>query len=121
MVFGIGTDIVAVERFKKLKNKDEFLAEFLSSDELSRAPKAQPDLFFATLFAAKESVLKALGCGLSQGSYWQHVKISRDHRVSLSGPLLELLPRGSTPGISLSVSKSGEYAIAYAIVEIDNG
>jgi holo-[acyl-carrier protein] synthase len=118
MVLGIGTDIVAVERFRKLKNKDEFLAQFLSPEELSRGPKSDQDLFYAQQFAAKESILKALGCGLSQGSFWHHIKISRDHRVGLSGPLLELIPGGSTSGISVSTSKAGEYAIAYAIIEI---
>jgi len=118
MILGIGADIVAVERFEKLKDKNEFLAQFLSSEELSRSPRSGRDRFYASLFAIKESVLKALGCGLSQGSLWHHIKISQDNQINLSGPLLEMIPKNSRPSIRVSISKAGEYAIAYAIIEI---
>lgn len=117
MIFGIGADIVAVDRFRKLKNKEEFLAQFLSAEELSTAPKIKQDLFYASLFAVKESVLKALGCGLSQGSYWHHIRISKNNQISLSGPLLEMIPKNSHPSIRVSISGAGEFAIAYAIIE----
>ncbi|MDQ7798350.1 MAG: holo-ACP synthase [Candidatus Edwardsbacteria bacterium] len=117
MVLGIGADIVAVERFKKLKDKEEFLAQFLSSDELSRAPKMNRDLFYASLFAVKESTLKALGCGLSRGSYWHDIRVTEDIRVSLSGRLLEFLPDVGGHSIHVSVSETGEYAVAYVIIE----
>ncbi|HAD82916.1 MAG: holo-[acyl-carrier-protein] synthase [Candidatus Edwardsbacteria bacterium RIFOXYD12_FULL_50_11] len=117
MIFGIGADIVAVERFKKLKDKEEFLAQFLSSDELSHAPKINRDLFYASLFAVKESVLKALGCGLSRGSYWHDIRVTKDIRVSFSGRLLEMLPAGGGHSIHASVSEAGEFAVAYVIIE----
>jgi holo-[acyl-carrier protein] synthase len=118
MVLGIGTDIVAVERVKKLRDKQEFLAQVFSPEELFRAPKTNKDIFYASMFAVKESVLKALGCGLSQGSFWHHINVSRDNNVSLSGPLLKMLPKGSNPGIRVSFSGAGEFAIAYVIIEI---
>lgn len=118
MILGIGVDIVAVERFKKLKDKQEFLAQVFSPNELIRAPKMNRDMFYASMFAVKESVLKALGCGLSRGSFWHHINVSRDNNVSLSGPLLEMLPGGSTPGIRVSISGAVEFAIAYVIIEI---
>ncbi len=118
MILGIGTDIVAVERFKKLKDKQEFLAQVFLTDELARAPRINGDMFYASMFAAKESVLKALGCGLSQGSFWHHIRILKDNQISLSGPLLEMIPQGSTPSIRVSLSGAGEFAIAYVIIEI---
>jgi holo-[acyl-carrier protein] synthase len=117
MVIGIGADIVAVERFRKLKDREEFLAQVFSPEELSRAPKANRDRFYASLFAVKESVLKALGCGLSRGSFWHDIQISKDIRVILSGRLLKFLPAGGGHAIHASVSEAGEFAVAYVIIE----
>ena len=117
MVFGIGADIVAVERFKKLKDKEEFLAQFLLPEELDRAPKVNRDFFYASLFAVKESVLKALGCGLSRGSFWHDIRVSKDLKISLSGPLFKLLPAGCDHAIHASVSGNGDFAAAWVIIE----
>lgn len=117
MVLGIGADIVAVDRFRTLKNKEEFLAQVFSPEELSRAPKANRDRFYASLFAVKESVLKALGCGLSQGSFWQDIRISKDMRAAITGRLMKFVPEGSTPKIMVSHSSTREYATAYVIIE----
>jgi len=117
MVLGIGTDIVAVDRFEKLKDKEEFLSQVFSPEELSRAPKADRDRFYASLFAVKESVLKALGCGLSRGSFWHDIRISKDMLVSISGRLMKFVPEGSNPEIMISHSSTREYATAYVIIE----
>ena len=117
MVLGIGADIVAVERFRRLKDKEEFLAQVFSPEELSRAPKANRDRFYASLFAVKESVLKALGCGLSRGSFWQNIEISENMQTTISGPLLKFVPEGSDLVIHVSHSSTREYATAYVIIE----
>ncbi|MBI4727040.1 holo-ACP synthase [candidate division TA06 bacterium] len=117
MVLGIGADIVASDRFKKLKDKEGFLSQVFSPEELSRAPKANRDRFYASLFAIKESVLKALGCGLSRGALWHDIQISKNNRVSLSGWLLEMLPDGDLCSVHVSASGTREYAIAYVIIE----
>ena len=118
MVLGIGADIVAVERFGKLKDKEGFLAQVFSSEELSRAPQADRDRFYASLFAVKESVLKALGCGLSQGSFWHDIRISKDMRAVITGRLMRFVPEGSNPDIMVSHSSTREYATACVIIEI---
>ena len=117
MVLGIGADIVAVDRFSKLKDKEEFLAQVFSPEELSRAPKANRDRFYASLFAVKESVLKALGCGLSQGSFWHDIEISDNMKVTISSRLSKFVPDGSIPDIMVSHSSTREYATAYVIIE----
>jgi holo-[acyl-carrier protein] synthase len=117
MVLGIGADIVAVGRFEKLKDKEGFLSQVFSPRELSRAPKANRDRFYASLFAVKESVLKALGCGLSQGSFWQDIQISEDMRAAITGCLMKFVPEGSNPDIMVSHSSTREYATAYVIIE----
>ncbi|MDI6740385.1 MAG: 4'-phosphopantetheinyl transferase superfamily protein [Candidatus Edwardsbacteria bacterium] len=61
MIIGIGVDVVAIERFGTLKDKESFLAQVLTTKELRSTPKSGTDRYYASLFAAKESVLKALG------------------------------------------------------------
>ncbi|MDP2806854.1 MAG: holo-ACP synthase [bacterium] len=117
MVLGIGADIVAVDRFKKLKDKEGFLSQAFSSEELARAPRVNRDRFYASLFAVKEAVLKALGCGLSRGSFWHDISVSKDLRVSLSGPLFKLLPAGCNHAIHASVSVTEDFAVACVIIE----
>jgi len=117
MILGIGADIVAVDRFRTLKDKEEFLAQVFSPEELSRAPKVNRDRFYASLFAVKESVLKALGCGLSRGSFWHDIQISQDMRAVIAGSLMRFVPEGSVLDIMVSHSSTREYATAYVIIE----
>jgi holo-[acyl-carrier protein] synthase len=67
MIYGIGTDIVSVERIKKsLKNKN-LLNRLFSNEEISKCNKLNnPNNCYAKRFAAKEAFAKALGTGISK-------------------------------------------------------
>ena len=67
-IFGIGTDIVSVDRIKKsLKNKN-FLTRVFNSKEISRCKKIENTFnCYSKRFAAKEAFSKALGTGISNG------------------------------------------------------
>ena len=66
--FGIGTDIVSIERIKKsLKNKN-FLKRIFNEKEILKCKKTKSTSnCFAKRFAAKEAFSKALGTGISNG------------------------------------------------------
>ncbi|MCR4856270.1 MAG: holo-ACP synthase [Erysipelotrichaceae bacterium] len=62
MISGIGTDIVEIERVKKVIS-DGFMAKVLSSDELERTKEMSETRkiqFLAGRFAAKEAIIKCL-------------------------------------------------------------
>ena len=64
-IFGIGTDIVNVNRIKKsLKNKN-FLSRVFNSKEITKCKK-NINIFncYSKRFAAKEAFSKALGTGI---------------------------------------------------------
>lgn len=83
MIYGIGTDIVSLDRINTIysKNPDKFIQKVLSHAEqqqleaLNPVSKAQ---FLASRWAAKESMVKALGTGFGQGIYWSDISILND-------------------------------------------
>ena len=66
---GLGVDIVEIDRMRKiLKRSPAFSRKVFSAEECRYCDAtAQPAVHYATRFAAKEAVLKALGTGFSQG------------------------------------------------------
>ena len=74
--FGIGTDIVSVERVNKsLKNKS-FLRRIFNEKEILRCKKINNKInCYAKRFAAKEAFSKALGTGISNGINFNEIVI----------------------------------------------
>ncbi|HEY4365918.1 MAG TPA: holo-ACP synthase [Steroidobacteraceae bacterium] len=72
MIFGIGTDVVQVERIERIyqRHGEHFVARVLMSEEEQafRAHK-RPARFLAMRFAAKEAIVKAMGTGFAQGMW----------------------------------------------------
>ena len=75
-IYGIGTDIVSVNRIKKsLKNKN-FLKRIFSQQEIIKCNKVSSIYnCYAKRFAAKESFSKALGTGISNGINFNEIVI----------------------------------------------
>ena len=81
MIFGIGTDIVDVERIRKLGSLEKFADKILSLNEYE-VFKSQIDekkvTFLAKQFAAKEAVSKALGTGIGKDIRFNQIEILRN-------------------------------------------
>lgn len=64
---GIGLDLCGIDRMKPMLDKPHFLSRILTAEEItylrSRGAAAADTL--AGLYAAKEAVVKALGCGIA--------------------------------------------------------
>ena len=121
MITGVGTDIVEIDRFRNLEQKAEFLAQVFTHTEIHSAPNGpSQDTFYATLFAVKEALLKALGCGLQQGSVWRDIQISNDWRPHLSGSLGRLAEENLVSKIHVSHAHSGKSAVAFVLIETTN-
>ena len=75
MFIRVGVDIVSVERVERAlaRWEDRFLARVYTPREREACRGRAESL--AARFAAKEAVLKALGCGLDNGISWQDVEI----------------------------------------------
>jgi len=72
MIFGIGTDVVKLERMEEMyKRHGERLIRHLllpEEEQLFRDNK-RPARFLSMRFAAKESIVKAMGTGFAHGMW----------------------------------------------------
>jgi holo-[acyl-carrier protein] synthase len=72
MIFGIGTDILRVDRIEATYQRfgQHFVDRLLLPDEKDLfARSKQPVRFLAMRFAAKEAIVKAMGTGFSNGMW----------------------------------------------------
>ena len=72
MIFGIGTDVVQLERVRLVHEKfgDRFVERLLLPAELEAFRRyKRPVRFLAMRFAAKEAVVKAMGTGFAHGMW----------------------------------------------------
>ena len=79
MIFGIGIDVVRVERIADAyaRHGEAFAKRILMPEELAAfRPGRRPERYLAMRFAGKEAVAKALGTGFAHGIWVRDVGIS---------------------------------------------
>lgn len=72
MIFGIGTDVVQLERVQQVHAKfgERFVERLLLPAELEAYRSySRPVRFLAMRFAAKEAIVKAMGTGFAHGMW----------------------------------------------------
>ncbi|NPV41032.1 MAG: holo-ACP synthase [Anaerolineae bacterium] len=118
MKIASGIDLVEIERFRQLK--PEILKRFFERVYTS-AEREHIGASFeraAGLFAAKEALVKALGCGIGPVG-WQEVEIRHQGEgnpvASLHGRAANLAQEMGILDISLSISHTREHATAVAV------
>ncbi|AZR60261.1 holo-ACP synthase [Eikenella corrodens] len=124
MIYGIGTDILRIERIEQLYGKyGQALAErLLSRIELlewrSVGNKAN---FLAKRFAAKEAFAKAVHTGLRSPVTLHHISIAHDKlgrpEFVVELPLQEWLRHQGIGRVHLSLSDDNGAVVAFAVAE----
>ena len=118
MIAGIGVDVFSFERLSMVAEREEFYRQILTPEELGVAPKGEGrERFCARLFAAKEAILKALGCGLHHGLSWHDISLHKGTHVALTGQIHELAVRRSVTHVHVSFSSSSSQIVAIAVLE----
>ena len=125
-IFGIGTDIVNVDRIKNsLKNKN-FIKRIFNEKEVSKCKKINNSInCFAKRFAAKEAFSKALGTGIANGINLNEIVIlnkkSGKPYISIIGQTKKTLKKkfkNKNSKISLSLSDEKKYAVAFVTISL---
>ncbi|MCM0045077.1 MAG: holo-ACP synthase [Burkholderiaceae bacterium] len=128
MIFGIGTDIIRIDRIAAAvaRHGDRFAQKILGPQEMEKYLRRRAKVearglrFLATRFAAKEAFSKAVGLGMRMPMTWRAVQFlsaaSGKPIVVTSGALTEFM---QSHGIAAQVSLTdeAEYAVAFVIVE----
>lgn len=79
MVFGVGTDIVELERVQATYDRfgDKFVNRLLMDEERQLYDRSKRKVrFLAMRFAAKEAVVKAMGTGFAHGVWIRDIGIT---------------------------------------------
>ncbi|CAN5219775.1 holo-ACP synthase [soil metagenome] len=131
MIYGLGTDIVEVDRIEAAWRRHgiRFAERVLGPEERAKFQarlarvESRGIAFLATRWAAKEAISKAVGLGMRMPMSWQAVQILNDRsgkpRAVANGALAAFLQER---GLELHVTLSDEkrFAVAFAIAEHGN-
>jgi holo-[acyl-carrier protein] synthase len=110
MIFGVGTDVVEIERIQKALQRfgDKFAKRILCEPELRRFHAHRlPANYLAKRFAAKEAFTKALGTGIRSPANWHGVWVvnlgSGKPVLEFSEPLKKFLKKQGVAQAHLSL------------------
>ncbi len=120
MIFGIGTDIVRVDRMRGNLERygDKFARRILTEDEFREfSATSRPAHFLAKRFAAKEAAAKALGTGFRDGLSLCHIGVAHDGKgrpfLVYNGRAEELMHEMGVGEGHLSIADEQDYAVAF--------
>lgn len=129
MIYGIGTDIIEIDRIEKAINKygQNFIAKLFTVNEINYCQSCKcPAQHFAGRFAAKEAFIKALG-GWIKGMKWTDVEIvlSFEGEDKTKKPVLKLhnialktITEKKISEMQISLSHCKSYAVAVICLEV---
>lgn len=121
----VGVDLVHVPRLRRLLAEQPTLSGRLFTEGELRACRDRRTAAsrLSARFAAKEAVLKALGTGLGPRMSWLDVEIVNEPWgrpvVRLHGEVAAVCARRGTSAVDVSLSHTGDYAVAQAVVITD--
>ncbi|MEP6608802.1 MAG: holo-ACP synthase [Burkholderiaceae bacterium] len=129
MIFGVGVDIIEIERIAASYERfgERFALRILAKREFesfqtrSARSAGRGLAFLSTRFAAKEAVAKALGLGMRSPMRWHAVEILNEPsgrpRVTVHGELRRFVEHNRLQ-LHVSLTDERRTAVAYAIAEV---
>ena len=125
-LFGVGTDIIQVNRLKKSLNKKPFLSRIYSKEEILKCKRSKVNSnCFAKRFAAKEAFSKALGTGISKGINFNEIVVLNEKSgkpyiklINKTKKIVERKLRKKIYKISLSIADEKDYAVAFVTISL---
>lgn len=127
MILGVGMDLCSISRIEKACEKQHFTERiflegeraYLDAAGVHRAQSA------AAMFAAKEAVAKALKTGFAGGVAPWLIEVTHDENgapgILLHGGAQARLQSLGGGQVHLSLAHEGDMAMAFAVIEKDEG
>ena len=124
-IYGIGTDIVRVDRIRKSLKKSTYLDRLFHKEEISKCKKTKNSSnCFAKRFAAKEAFSKALGTGISKGINFNEIIVLNEKNGK---PFIKLIDKTKKIvlkkikkkyKIAISLTDEKNYAVAFVTITV---
>ena len=122
MILGVGIDITEIKKIEESIRSETFQRKVFTPAELKAADRLKNKAqYLAGKFAAKEAFMKAIGAGIHQEVWFTQIEVLNDEfgkpYVKVSGEAEARLKESSSEKIHVSISHSGEVAVAVVILE----
>ena len=122
MILGMGVDVCDVNRLRRALARTGFRRRvFRETEARYCSGRARPEVHYAARFAAKEAFFKALGTGWGGGVGWRDVAVSQRRTgapvLRIEGAAARLTRSMGVSRSHLSLSHSGDYAVAVVVLE----
>ncbi|HSW35413.1 MAG TPA: holo-ACP synthase [Candidatus Limnocylindrales bacterium] len=122
MILGVGVDLVSIERISKIyaKYPERFLRRIFTACEREAFRKRGSSMAsLAARYAAKEAVLKAIGCGIGPAALCEVEVVTTPGKqplVNLSGDAARQAKERKITAVALSITHEPPIACAVAAV-----
>jgi holo-[acyl-carrier protein] synthase len=124
VIVGLGLDIAEIDRIGQAitRRGAAFLERVYTPGEVHYCEQHKNKFErYAGRFAAKEAAMKALGTGWRLGIRWRDIEVTREPSgkptLQLEGVAREIADRMGVKNISLTITHSGNFALAQVIFE----
>jgi holo-[acyl-carrier protein] synthase len=123
MIYGIGTDIIEVERIQKAMERNSSFGEkiFTAGEAAYCEQMKNKYQHYAARFSAKEAFLKAIGTGWRYGITFADIDVYHDELgkplIRLTGKADELIRQEGITRMHLSLTHIKETACAVVVLE----
>jgi holo-[acyl-carrier protein] synthase len=127
LIFGVGTDIIEVQRVEeKLVRTASLKEKLFTPKEIAYCDsKHRPGQHYAARFAAKEAFLKAMGTGWTGGHKFSDIEVVNNAlgkpEIFVHGKVREFCVAHGITGMELSLSHIKELAKAVVVLETKSG
>lgn len=128
MIYGIGTDIIRIDRIEAAlaRHGDRFAHKILGPEEFEKYRKRSDKVpvrgvrFLATRFAAKEAFSKAIGLGMRMPMTWRALQVLNapgGKPVAVASGALQAHMDRHGLAAQVSITDESDYAVAFVVVE----
>jgi len=124
MIYGIGTDLVDLDRIKKIKSLSTFAKKILGNQELEKYQQLTDECnqsYIGKQFAGKEAFVKALGTGFKKPIFPRDIQILRNSfgqpEVLLSDEAKSYVENLGITKTHVSLADESNHLIAFAVLE----
>lgn len=124
MIYGIGTDLVDLDRIKKIKSLSTFAKKILGNQELEKYQQltdGHNQSYIGKQFAGKEAFVKALGTGFKKPIFPRDIQILRNSfgqpEVLLSDEAKSYVENLGITKTHVSLADESNHLLAFAVLE----